>query len=198
MKKIILLFVAGIIFVTTQAQPDDEHPEIQTIFSKVNMITGFGGPFMSFTTFNGEFAHMMGGGGAALINDSFFFGGFGYGMTTKSKSDKGEYLVSEITFGNGGFWLGYIVKGYKVFHPVISIQSGWGAVTFQEESVEKDTDGVFVLTPTIECEANITKFLRLGLGVNYRWIYGIELNDYTDSDFSAAGVFLSFKFGAYK
>ena len=73
MKKLTLFIITLLITITSFSQ--DEDHEIQTLFGSGVRISGFGGPFMSFTVINGEFAHMMGGGGGILL-DNFFFGGY--------------------------------------------------------------------------------------------------------------------------
>jgi hypothetical protein len=73
MKK--TLFVALSLAVGVSAF--SQQKEFRTIFDNQDVrISGMGGPFMQFTAVAGEFGHMMGGGGAVLLND-FFFGGYG-------------------------------------------------------------------------------------------------------------------------
>ncbi len=194
MKKIIFLIIGVLLSFTITAQED----EFKTIFGNRPLhISGFAAPIMSFTTFNGEFAHMMGGGGGVVIND-FFFGGFGQGLTT---SHDPLYFDGEqsVEFGFGGFWLGQTFYSKKAIHPAASLRIGWGGITIWEDDYNADhfleKDGVFVLIPTVELEANVTRFLKMGLGVSYRIVEGVDLLSYNDTDFSDLGVFLSFKFG---
>jgi hypothetical protein len=73
MKRIIFLLVAITIAVCAFSQEDEE---FKSLFgNKPIRVSGFGGPIMNFSAVDGEFAHFMGGGGGAIIND-FFIGGF--------------------------------------------------------------------------------------------------------------------------
>jgi len=189
MKKLLFITISLIICLSLAAQDD----EIQTLFGQGTKITGFGGPFMSFSTMNGEFAHMMGGGGGVILN-GFFFGGYGLGLTNYIENVAGG---NEIEFGHGGFWTGFTLFGSKAIHPAISTQIGWGGISL------KDTDGwdiyyndnVFVLNPAVELEMNFTKFFRLSVGGNYRFVAGVDSPGLSNQDMSGPGVFLGFKFG---
>ncbi len=186
MKKAIVLLI-GILFSVSLFAQDDE---IQTLFGSGTKITGFGGPFMTFTSINGDFAHLMGGGGGVMLGD-FFLGGYGEGLT--------NYIYAEgtqINFGHGGFWTGFSFFGKRAIHPCISAQIGWGGLTPQDGTYTYyESDNMFVVKPTIELEMNFLKFFRLSVGANYMLATGVNTPGLTDSDFSSPGAFLAFKFG---
>ena len=170
--------------------------EIQTLFSGNTRISGFGGPLMSFTTVNGQFAHMMGGGGGVLLGD-FWFGGYGEGLTNGIPSGSSGY---NLDFGHGGFWTGYSFMAARPMHPTLSAQIGWGSVGERDlSSPNFNTDNVFVFNPAVELELNFTHFFRLGIGVHYRIVTGVNPEMHTSSlsnqDFSGPGALLTFKFG---
>lgn len=204
MKK--LAFLLAIMFIASTINAQDEE-EFRTIFdNKITKVRGFGGPDMCFTTIDGEFAHMMGGGGGLILNDQLIFGGWGMGMTNSipakvrfDNNGDNEWEGKELDYGVGGLWFGYIIQGKKPIHPVIHAQIGWGEAEIADNtrSSEIYSDGIFVLNPIIELEMNITQFFRLGVGANYRFNFGTSLlkNEYSNSSFSGPGGFLSFKFG---
>lgn len=165
-------------------------------------VSGFAGPAMNFTSIDGQFAHMMGGGAAVIINN-FFVGGYGMGKTTELQY-KGE-PSNIMTYGHGGFWLGYTFKHNKAIHPVFHTQMGWGSIGKRSKDFDTDTDPtnidqVFVICPTVELEMNFSRFFKLGAGVNYSFVYNTgQINSpYTYEDLSNAGVFVSLKFGWFK
>ncbi len=197
MKQVTRLMIIGLcslLALNASAQDDDE---FRTIFSGQPLrVSGFGGPFMNFTTIDGEFAHMMGGGGGVIVND-FFIGGYGLGLTTTHNPPGGyNYPASyELEFGHGGFWLGYTFLGKKAIHPVIHVQTGWGGISLNDHYEPMQEDAVFVVKPTIELEANFTPFFRMAVGGSYRLVQGVDMRGYSDEDLSGPGVFLAFKFG---
>ena len=191
MKNILILFCLTLIY-TIRISAQDE--EIQTLFGhKPLKITGFGCPFMNFTAFDKEFAYMMGGGGGILLND-FLIGGYGIGLANTLLFDSSD---EEISFGHGGFWLGYQVMPNKILHSVIQVQLGWGGLSRKDRSgaLIDNLDKLFVITPIIEAEMNITRFLRIGLGGSYRIVAFADNSILSSSDMSGLGVNLAFKFG---
>jgi hypothetical protein len=198
MKKPVFIVVAIMITVASYCQNDD----FRTIFQGDEMkISGFGGPMMSFTSIDGEFVHMMGGGGAVLINN-FFIGGYGMGKTNKIKSDKlTDDETVNIEFGHGGLWLGYIFMPKKAIHPTVHTQIGWGQISQQLEDLnfinEYESVNVFVLVPAVEMEMNMTRFFKIGMGANMRFVVvnNSAESSFDNKDLMCPGAFLSFKFG---
>jgi hypothetical protein len=192
MKKLIFLLLAVLLVCPIKAQ--EEEDEIQTLFGGEEIhVSGFGGPIMNFSMLDGKFAHMMGGGGGVLINN-FFFGGYGVGLTN-SIDYQGTY--NELGFGHGGFWLGYNFMARKVIHPSLHLQIGWGKISekLPTGGPAFGEDNIFVTIPTLELEMNITKYFKISAGANYRFVFFVDEEDFTESDFMSPGVFLGFKFG---
>ena len=185
MKKSLVILLAAMILATVNAQDSG----IQTLFGRGTRISGMGGPMMSFSSIDEEFAHMMGGGGGVLLDD-FFLGGYAEGLTNPIVvgGNKTEFV-------HGGFWAGYSFMGKKVFHPSLSAQMGWGTLTQMDDNTVLSTDNVFVINPAIELEMNFTRFFRLGIGAHYRLLSGVNTSRLTNRDFSGPGAFLTFKFG---
>ena len=198
--KILLIAIAfALCPILTQAQT--EYETIGGNSEKVR-ISGFAGPIMEFTQIDDNFAHMMGGGGGVIINN-FFFGGYGMGLTTE-QTFRGEASYN-LSYGHGGFWLGYTFKHNKAIHPVVHTQIGWGKIgkrpaNLQVEPDYQYGDRVFVFTPTFELEMNFSHFFKLGAGVNYHFVYntGALNSPYRFEDFANPSVFLSLKFGWFK
>lgn len=194
MKKAILLGSILTISLTLFSQ----EKEYQTIFDNQDLrISGMGGPFMQFTVVAGEFGHMMGGGGAVMLND-FFFGGYGLGLTNAIPDYVNLNNNDRLSLGHGGFWLGYSLFGERPIHVSISSLIGWGEFGIMQygEYYPYIRDKIFVITPTLEVELNLTRYFRIGAGASYN-IYTMvdQMPGYKNSDLSAPGGFLSFKFG---
>lgn len=200
LSLLLLLLASGVLW----AQEDD----FRTIFNRDDKdkkdwrISGFGGPIMQFTSVQGNFAHMMGGGGAVTIND-FYFGGYGLGMTTQVpyKNQEDEF---HLDFGHGGLWFGYVLKPNSPVHLDFSTLMGWGAVsrTLNTEDFDIEpasSDPVFVITPVMEVELNFSRFFRLGAGASFSYVSGagISRTAYTWKDFGNPAFFLSFRFGYF-
>lgn len=140
MKKTILTAAVFLITLALGFGQESSRPQTEFLFShdKGISFSGFGGPLVEFSNVDGAFGVFIGGGGAAIINQTFFFGGYGMGLTT----DQPRYsitLMGENGFpkplndlcpqiGHGGFWLGYIHQSHKIIHLALSTKIGWGAL----------------------------------------------------------------------
>ena len=188
-----------VLLITMTAWSQEKEYKTLVDFDQVR-ISGQGGPFMQFTAIDGEFAHMLGGGGAILVGD-FYFGAYGLGLTNNipvNRSALAGYQPGDrLTASHGGFWLGYSLFGDRAIHVAISSLIGWGELGVRGETYPENLwpDGIFVLCPTLELEMNLTQFFRLGVGASYNLYSFVDLPGYTSSDFSSPGGFLSFKFG---
>lgn len=203
MKRVVLFILISLTSLhISKAQEDDE---FKTIFQKKEdkriKVTGFGGPMMAFTAVEKDFVHMMGGGGAILVGNTFF-GGYGMGKTNNTTYKYNEEY--NLGYGYGGLWFGYIIGAYKPVHLAISAQMGWGNISQNPDIPDTDvepvsSESIFVLTPIVELEMNFSRFVRIGLGgsVNYVTGTGITRTSYTTSDFLKPAITLSFKFGYF-
>ena len=165
MKKTALWILLIMIATFGVAQEEDQDREIETLLGDEITFTGFGGPWMNFTSINGSFTHMMGGGGGVILNQVFYFGGYGYGNTNAI-----DYDLGQLDFGYGGIMAGYIHQGNKAIHPTVGLMMGWGEVKLRDSNLK---DNVFVLHPMAEVEMNITRFFKTGIGAGYRYVTGI-------------------------
>lgn len=209
MRKLILLTALLMVSMFLMAQktisPDDfiekkektyNNDEIQTVMSSFELkrISGFGGPTISYTQIDGEFAVMSGGGGGVIINN-FFIGGYGEG-TSNSVNNNPSLEFRNVEFGYGGFWLGYEFMPQRLIHPVVSTRLGWGSVSGTNQDNRRLSDGVFVVIPTVSAEINFTRFFKLNLGVEYRQTFNLNsIPNMSNKDFSSIGVYTSFLFG---
>jgi len=97
-----------------------------------------------------------------------------------------------------------------------SSKIGWGEISLIEDEYREEryqpyfTDQVFVLTPQIEVEANLARWLKVNVGVGYRIVTGINRNYtaynndgsligkkqvYKSSDFNSPQANVTFIFG---
>lgn len=198
MKKAFVVLVALTVGMAAISQESQEK-EYRTIFDNKDLrISGMGGPFMQFTGVAGEFAHMMGGGGAVMLND-FFFGGYGLGLTNAIPDRLNEFDTDDrLYLGHGGFWIGYTLFGTRPIHASFSSMIGWGEFGIIQEGSYYPyiRDNIFVLAPAVEVEVNLTRYFRIGAGATYNLFAMVDgSHNYKSGDLSSPGGFLSFKFG---
>lgn len=175
------------------------------LVSEETVLSGFGAPFVDFSSVNNEFAVCLGGGAAMLINHTVYIGGFFEGiMTNHYRPDLHNVVDSDkpkISLEQGGIWLGYIYKHQKAVHGGISMKLGWGEIDLKDEGNGNPAsdydyrDRIFAVTPQAELELNLTKWFKINIGVGYRFVNGIDAtyNDEQgkDVDFYNPGDFNS-------
>lgn len=213
-----LIFLFALSSVSLNAQ--DEEKEMKYIFGGKGKtkVSGFIAPTMEFSAIGDEFAFFMGGGGAVLLNQTYYIGAFGEGLTTKhyTEIDGIDYYPTkgQIRFGYGGFWLGYIYKSQKPVHFGASTRLGWGSIYFDQYYYNRDgdynyqtdnafVDNVFVLVPQIEAEFNFFKWMKMNIGVGYRIVTGINKTYngqalFNKSDFNKPEGTITLMFGYFK
>ncbi|MCI5084224.1 MAG: hypothetical protein MRY78_21160 [Saprospiraceae bacterium] len=188
MKKIILSLSFSLLAIALMAQHE-------TLFGNARVVGGFGAPIIEFGIGN-DLNTSIGGGGGIVINN-FFLGGYGMGGLDFDRLVDDE--LTEIEVGHGGFWLGSTFKPHKILHLYGSARIGWGAVSIPVDDPDfefNDLDKIFVLTPELGVELNVTKWFRVAASGGYRWVTGTnEAFGYNDEDFSGAIATLSFRFG---
>lgn len=227
MKKLqtttaIIILISALLY-TAFAMGQEQQQTRYLLEGKDIRISGFGGPVLAVSQVSGDAALFTGGGGAVLINRSFYIGGFGEGLTSRhtlpllsvmnSAGDVTDYYDLRTDFGYGGLWAGYIFHPEKAVHAAVSSRIGLGSLSLTEDDYHIDRydnimeDMVFVFSPQVELEVNLFRWFRINAGAGYRFTGGIEkqyrnpqgnLEDYfTSKDFSGPQFSLGLLFGGF-
>jgi hypothetical protein len=179
-------------------------------------VSGFIAPIMEYSAMGDKFAFFMGGGGAILLNQTFFFGAYGEGLTTPYEKEMiispiySYKTIQRIEWGHGGFWMGYIHRSQSPIHAGISSKFGWGTISPWEDDYKPNyssefADHVFVIIPQLEAEFNFFKWLKLNVGVGYRFVTDIDKSYgwsdeliYNKKDFNKPQATMTLMFGIFK
>lgn len=168
--------------------------QTETLFNRARVVGAFGGPISEFGINNK--LNTATGGGFGLVINNFFIGGYGVASVDYEELfNNGE--VNVLNMSHGGFWLGSTFQPYRLLHLYGSARLGWGGVDIDlnDNTRYRDVDKIFVITPEVGVELNITKWMRLAGTVGYRYTTGLDESiGYQDEDFSGlmAGVTLRF------
>ncbi len=191
MKTLLLTAFLSISTLSLMAQQE-------TLFNKARVIGAFGAPIVEYGKINDDTRASIGIGGGIVI-DEFFIGGYGLGSADFESWIDNDNPVLEL--GHGGLWLGYSHKPYNLAHLYSSLKIGWGAVDIALDDPdfdifdEHDWDGIFVLTPEIGLEINVTRWFHIAATAGYRWIDGVDSPDFTNNDFRGPVGGVTFRFG---
>ncbi len=159
---------------------------------------------IQFPSIDGEISSMTGGGGAVLINNRFFIGGYGMGLADDKSVTVEENGVTEydVNFSHGGLMFGYIIRPESLIHFEVSTLVGWGDISFKEKpfslGISRINDNVFVVNPIVSAEINMTDWFKIKGGLGYQLVNGVDNFYYESNDFDGANVNLSFLFGWFR
>ncbi len=201
MKKILLLILLISTVSFVHAQEEIETDNIETFFSKPSKIRGYLGSITNFTSLDGESAYMNGFNAAAIFNDQVVFGFYNINLENNIFSNNDNYIGYEMDFEHRGLLLGYIFMPKSKIHFNTNLLIGKGEIDIYDDFIDAwlEDDVMFVLTPNIEIEFNVARFLRLGIGANYRFAFDVDkFDNYNNNDFSDLGVFVNLKFGWFR
>ena len=200
MKQFTFIILSLFVFITLHAQQNDstrqDESSYQTIFhsSKDHKadISGFGAISLDFVQLDGNFAVMGGIDAAGLFNKSFFVGLYGrinpatnsYTYTFWDANDRTNYGVSQrALFGHGGLLVGGVFFANHPIHFGISGRFGVGGITMVDDysyhpgphpeirnNDNPYSDPVFVASPQIDFEMNITHWFKFRLSAGYQFV----------------------------
>ena len=204
MKKVTALSLFSILCVIAISIMAQGETLEQTLISGEIESGGFGGPVLKVTEFNGDVGLLVGGRGGWIINHTFVLGGGGYGLTTDIDAPMRYHYLN---VGYGGGIVEYIVLSDKLIHFSVNTLIGAGGVNYRERYWDwdddldldlDDADDFFVVEPGVDLMLNVAPVFRVGVGVSYRHVYGIdELKGLSDSDMSGLSTTFTFKFGKF-
>jgi hypothetical protein len=150
------------------------------LLSDENIFTGFGGPFVEFSSVNQEFAVSLGAGAALLIDQKVYIGGYFEGIATNHYMGAGRE-TPRISLEHGGIWMGYVYKPQKAIHGGFSLKLGWGEIDLSGNGLDNALyenndyrDRIFAIIPQAEVEFNMTRWFKINVGVGYRIVAGID------------------------
>ncbi|MCF6240596.1 MAG: hypothetical protein L3J74_04535 [Bacteroidales bacterium] len=190
MKNTVLIIYLLILTINGKAQNKNH----------IYLAGGFGGTFISMSSFNGETAYSIGGGGAMLFNNAFYIGGFGQGSSDISKitSNIEGYKNYVIQTEFGGVWLGYILRPSKRWDFDLSTQVAWGEVSLDNiDQRQKYYDKVFVIIPGFSINYRLTYMMKLQIFINYTAFNKVNLIKYSNKDFSGLSYGIRVMFGVF-
>lgn len=169
---------------------------------------GYGAFVMKYSEINGEPALFLGGQGAWVIDRSLGIGFAGYGLAlTESRGDivAGEDL--NLVMGYGGLLLEPVFLSNQLIHLELPVVIGGGYAQYFYQGYDEWSDWeesygpgdmFFLIEPGANVTLNLSRHVRLGAGVTYRWLNDVDrLPATTTSDLEGLSYSLSIKIGAF-
>ncbi len=218
MKKCLILILSVMLSVSMFAAPDhcekdnkkhekschkEKHDKQETLLKGRSSCGGYGGLVWKGTQINGEFAMLAGVKGGWVINHSFVIGLAGYGLGNEvDPLNPVIDLHRNVEFGYGGVFMEGVFMSNKMIHLTAGVLVGAGGIALNDRhgdfDVEwDDVDAVYIIEPEINVELNVAKFFRVGLGVSYRFVSGVDHTWTSNKEMSGYAAGLSLKWGKF-
>lgn len=209
---IVLLLVPAHVLAQTSVSGDsvESASEVQTLIPAGKIESGgFGALVVKVGPVNNNVGVFWGARGGWVINRTFVLGGGGYGFTDAMYTGKAT-VDTNIAFGYGGLELEYLIHSNNLLHATIVTLIGAGGFTvFRRYGSSSEehygttlySAGCFVAEPAVNIELNVLSWMRLQLGVGYRFATGIDATigatHYGNSTVSGVFGVGAIKFGPY-
>lgn len=217
MKKIFTIVLVALFVQVGFAQEEGKEKEkvkkgedINTLFTKDNLkITGgYISPEIKVGNVYEDMSIFIGGKMGFTFNRKFTLGLAVYGLANNSNFMDSRYSTTEplrIGMVYGGLAMEYTLFSNKVVHFTIPVVVGAAGVYvyedndnfFENDYNEIENSAAFVVEPGVNVEVNIFKFMRLDLGVGYRYVAETDLYYLVDKDLTDLTFNASFKFGFF-
>lgn len=153
---------------------------------------GYGGLTLLGTEVAGQWGFMSGGEAGLLLDHRFAMGGAGFWLTSKVRGPRfPDDTSSVLGFGYGGLSLRYQIVGDGPIYVSLGSLIGGGAIALFEYSDEdglefnddeRSANGFFVVEPSVQVHANLTRWMRLGLNGSYRFVHGVNSYGFEEKD----------------
>lgn len=193
--------------------------EMQTLFGNGRLSGAFGAFDMKVSPVRDNINLILGGQAAVIFNEHAYVGVAGYGLSTREKfngldarlpeTDPNRDIRMDLSgFGYGGILLGYTVSPNSLVHIDFPVLIGAGGVDLTDDNItisnndftlkpSIESSAFFVAEPGLNIEINMARFFKMGIGGGYRYIYGTDLVNLSDSDLSGWTANVSLKFGKF-
>jgi opacity protein-like surface antigen len=189
MKKLIVLFAALAMTLSSFAQYDDESgrsDDIQTIMGKNNAIGGYGAILIQYTELDDRDAFVFGARGALIMGHMMSLGLAGSGFFNDVHYDPVLEQDISLAGGYGGFFFEPVIMPKYPVHvsfPILIGAGGLAVVSVDNEDNWNDnykseaSDAFMVIEPGVEIELNVTRFFRFCVGAYYRYTSDVDIED---------------------
>ena len=158
---------------------------MQTLFSRDAKFSGFGAPMMQSVAVGDTTKYAIGGLGAVLINDAFYFGGYGFGTG----------IDEQTNFGSGGILAGYNISSSSLIHPHIFTLIGSTGLDSKNANGEKTEQGLNYASIHLGAQLNLAKWARVSANIGYRNVLSLDSGKYTTNDLNKITTGIMVLFG---
>lgn len=193
----------------TDTASDDNDSTESLVSSKGSSTGGFGAAVLKVGPLDSRSVVFLGLRGGFVINRTFVIGAGFYGTSGLLAHSMSGSMYGNTSFGYGGLELEYLIESTKLLHGSVITHFGIGSFAgddyYYNDSYYRNRSFLsspsFVFEPAANAELNISRWLRIALGIGYRFVTGTSyyIGDVFYNNNSVSGTFgmLQIKIGPY-
>lgn len=160
-------------------------------------------PEIQLTGMNGEQTALGEVSLGAVINNRWYLAGYiGHSLQNIPAPIEIQPQIRELEFQSYGLRVEYTVAADNLFHLSFPLQLGVMEMEAEEEQFDNDNydeRSYFAITPGVNLELNLAKYVRLYTGARFRWLVSdIEANPVLPDLNSAVGFHAGLRIGLFE
>jgi hypothetical protein len=166
------------------------------LFSGAPSYPAQGGPGIKTAFFSNGTALLVGGRGAFMLGENTALGVASYSLASDVETDV-HGLKRDISFTYFGLVLDNFFASHRLLFMNVSTLVGPGFVSGSERNLigTKDNTTFFIVEPELNVMLNVTKELRIGIGVSYRLTAGSDVSAVVGMPVNGLSCSLSMMYG---
>ena len=158
----------------------------------------FASVFFLPSSIGSNMVYYLGGSGSLIVNQKYMIGGYGLRKTGTMYAEKGALKGKMMSLGSAGLLLGYTLGVSSKVRPVFQCQAGWGGLTVSTTdskgyAITEQFNRLLVIIPSVSADFHLFWQIWVSGGVGYLWMNGINVDGYSEQDFSRFSGYLSLK-----
>ena len=205
MKRIPFSIVFVCLLIVNYSAVAQQRDEAKTLFGNERSFSMekfgfFVAPAIGITSMDGSSASLFNLRGGLSIKDKISLGAY-YSVSLneimpESETEQGVYM----DYWSVGGFAEYTLLSKKLLHLTFPLYLGYGEVQMDNEAGDAGLGEANFLQfePSALLEVNLHKYVRLNLGVGYRFVGQMEYRNFNQSDISGLTGYAGLKFGLFK
>lgn len=186
-----------------RVRPSDD---INTLMNEPGHLGFFGALQFKASEFKNETMVMAGFRGGVIINRKVAIGFEGHGIVPTMDFDNLYPNQRAIPLGGyGGLFVEPIVFSNRVIHFTVPISTGAGWLGYVEDWENNNYEGsdlieddvFWYIEPGVNAELNVSKMVRLSLGISKRFVQDLDMTTTTSSDLGSLNYNFTVKVGRF-
>jgi hypothetical protein len=169
----------------------------QTLIKADNPFPAQGGPAAKLSFLGGPVGMLLGGRGALMLGENLALGVGGYSLATEVVTSSPAGIKRDVGFSYFGVTIDNFFVPRKLWFlgTSVLVGPGFGTGSQRNPAAEKDRTLFFVVEPEMNIMLNVTRELRIGLGLGFRLTAGSDITSVLGTDLGGISASFNLLYG---